>query len=150
MNDRTGKVLFTIAVAAALSGFLVYSSLGNASYYRMVEEVTAAPDGYVDKELRIHGFVEAGSIQEQIVDQKVTRTFILESKGQRIQVAHHGPKPDTFKDFSEVVAEGKLLSRDGTYVFEADNLMAKCPSKYEGARQNKQLGHPADVPLFNQ
>lgn len=150
MNERATKILFTVAVVAALSGFVVYSSLGSASYYKMVEEVAPELAKWVDKDLRVHGFVEPGSIQEQIVDQRVTRTFVLESKGERLQVAHHGPKPDTFKEFSEVVAEGRLVHRDGQYVFEANNLMAKCPSKYEGAKQNKNLGAPgaADQPLF--
>ena len=67
-----------------------------------------------------------------------------------------GPKPDTFKDQSEVVATGhlvpaasmqavadKLCSKPGkegcpikadaeqAYVVDASELMAKCPSKYK-------------------
>ncbi len=38
--------------------------------------------------------------------------------------------PDLFKDGAEVVLEGHL-ARGGT-VFEADKVMAKCPSKFEG------------------
>jgi cytochrome c-type biogenesis protein CcmE len=60
-------------------------------------------------------------------------------------VHHTGPKPDTFKDQSEVVATG-VLSRQGTeLVVDASELSAKCPSKYEGSQTNKKL---AEQPVF--
>ena len=37
--------------------------------------------------------------------------FVLESGGRRIKVRHEGPKPDTFRDLSEVVARGRLSGR---------------------------------------
>ena len=37
--------------------------------------------------------------------------------------------PDLFKDGAEVVVEGRL-GDDGTFL--ASNVMAKCPSKFEG------------------
>ena len=39
--------------------------------------------------------------------------------------------PDLFKDGAEVVVEGELAYRDGS--FHADNVLAKCPSKFEAA-----------------
>ena len=39
--------------------------------------------------------------------------------------------PDLFKDGAEVVVEGRLVASDGGSVFEADKIMAKCPSKFE-------------------
>ena len=39
--------------------------------------------------------------------------------------------PDLFKDGAEVVVEGRLVMREGTAIFEAHNVMAKCPSKFE-------------------
>jgi cytochrome c-type biogenesis protein CcmE len=70
-------------------------------------------------------------------------------------VFNSGPKPDTFKDQSEVVATGRVLTvaegkpladalgmtieADATHIVEAHSLQAKCPSKYEGASINKNL-----------
>jgi cytochrome c-type biogenesis protein CcmE len=73
-------------------------------------------------------------------------------------VFNAGPKPDTFKDQSEVVATGhqvpaadfrplaqKLgvaIESDMEYVVQASELMAKCPSKYDGARIELQPQTP--------
>ena len=120
-------------------------------------------DAYKDKSLKVHGFVEAGSIIEAVVNQETQRTFVLQKGGKKIRVFSKGPTPDTFKDQSEVVASGRLLPAaelqkladdicaktktsvgcpvrtDGeqAWVVESTELMAKCPSKYEGATSNK-------------
>ena len=136
--NRTVKIFVSLAfVAAAIAG-LVYSSLGEAELFKHVDEVLAKPTRYEGTTLRIHGFVEAGSISEEIRDQNVFRTFILEYEGQRIRVHHSGPKPDTFRDESEVTARGELVKRDGEYQLDAEDLTAKCPSKYEGNRRPRQ------------
>jgi cytochrome c-type biogenesis protein CcmE len=129
------KVLLSVAVVGGGAGVLVYSSMAEADYYKHVDEVTLAPDRWVDKNLKVHGFVEAGSIEEKIEGQATVRTFVLEHKGERIHVLHKGPKPDTFRDLAEVVALGKLVKKDGAIVLEATELMAKCPSKYEADRK---------------
>lgn len=145
-NNLT-KLLLTVAIIAGGTGFLIYSSISHAEYYKMVDEVMAEPNKYEGKTLRIHGYVEAGSIQEEIVNQQTLRTFVLEHNGKAIHVKHEGPAPDTFKDLSEVVANGRFIETgDGQYVLEATELMAKCPSKYEGAGANKKLGQ--EPPVF--
>ena len=52
-------------------------------------------------------------------------------------VRNKGPKPDSFRDRSEVVAEGKMIDENGAPVLVATSLMAKCPSKYQGASKDK-------------
>src|SRR5688500_3530995 len=104
------KVLLSGAVIGGGAGILIYSSLAAAEYYKHVDEVTLAPDRWGDKSLQVHGFVEAGSIDEKIVGQATVREFVLEYKGERIRVRHKGPKPDTFRDLSEVVAQGTLVA----------------------------------------
>jgi len=135
------KALLTMAVIGGGGGMLLYSSVKEAEYYKHVHEVTAEPERWVGKSLKVHGFVEAGSIHEEIVDQATVRSFVLEYQGERILIRHQGPKPDTFRDLSEVVAQGELvIEDDGQRVLHADKLMAKCPSKYE---QNNSVGATA-------
>jgi cytochrome c-type biogenesis protein CcmE len=162
-NGTLGKILLTCAVGIGGLGFLVYSAFGDTSHYQMVNQlVQGGFDKWQDKELQIHGYVEAGSIIESVVNQETQRTFILQKEGKKIRVFSKGPKPDTFKDQSEVVATGRLVpakdvqaaadalcqakpqpgcplhaDAEQTYVFEATDLMAKCPSKYDGATSNK-------------
>lgn len=165
-NTTLGKILLTIGVAVGGAGFLVYSSVGHAQHYEMVDELLAGDlTQWQGKELKIHGWVEAGSIVEKPVNQEMYRTFVLQRSGKKIRVFNTGPKPDTFKDLSEVVATGKLvpsaevaaiataldvkLDTQAAYMFQATDLMAKCPSKYEGAQTNKQLGQPpAKAPTY--
>jgi len=131
------KVLLSVAILAGVVGFFRYTARGHTSHYKMVDEVMVSYGSWVGKPLKVHGYVEPGSIDEKVVDQETIRTFVLEHKGKRIKVRNKGPKPDSFKDKSEVVAEGKIVEENGEPVLEATNLMAKCPSKYQGAPKDK-------------
>jgi cytochrome c-type biogenesis protein CcmE len=160
MNKSTlGKIVLTAAVAVGGVGFLLKSSVSSAQHYMMVHELMSSDMGsWKDKELKVHGWVESGSIQERIVNQETRRTFLLQREGKKIRVFSEGPKPDTFKDQSEVVATGHLvpaaqkkalaeslgvaIESDVAYVLDATDLMAKCPSKYDGARVNLQPPTP--------
>ncbi len=56
--------------------------------------------------------------------------FILEDEdGTRIPVVYRGGKPNNFELAESVVVRGRI---DGS-VFEASNILTKCPSKYEGS-----------------
>lgn len=160
MNKSTlGKIVLTAAVAVGGVGFLLKSSVSSAQHYMMVHELLATDLGsWTGKELKVHGWVESGSIHESIVNQETHRTFLLQREGKKVRVFSAGPKPDTFKDQSEVVATGHLvpaaqmkplaqslgvaIESDMPYVLDSTELMAKCPSKYDGARVNLQPPTP--------
>ena len=160
MNKNTlGKIVLTAAVAVCGVGFLVKSSVSSAQHYKMVDELMAGDlTAWTDKELKVHGWVESGSIHESVVNQETHRTFLLQKGGKKIRVFSAGPKPDTFKDQSEVVATGRLvpsakmtelakslgvsIESDVPYVVDSSELMAKCPSKYDGARVNQEQLNP--------
>lgn len=147
MRSRTLKILLTVAIFFGGGGMLIYSSMAEAEYYKHVHEVTPELEKWADKTVKIHGFVEAGSIVEEIVDQATVREFILESEGERILVKNRGPKPDTFKDLAEVVAKGRLVKEGDSYVLHASELMAKCPSKYEENQRSRQYGESPEPNL---
>jgi cytochrome c-type biogenesis protein CcmE len=141
-QGKAKLVLLSIIVAAGAIGTLVYSSMADAEYYKHVHEVMAAPAEWDGRSFKLHGIVEPGSISEQIVGQKTKRTFVLEYEGQRVMVRSEGPKPDTFKDLAEVVATGRMTKEGETYVFVANDLSAKCPSKYEENQRSKRAAPP--------
>ena len=118
---------------------LIYSSMADAEFYKEVSEIVDDPAKYEHKTLRLHGFVEAGSIVEEIVGQKTKREFVLEHQGKRIRVRNEGPKPDTFRDLSETVAIGRLVREGDEWVFEATELIAKCPSKYTDNQRTSEF-----------
>lgn len=144
MKNRNIKRLLAAFVVVGGAGLLIYSSIASAEYYKKVDELMTEPDKFLGKTLRVHGWVELGSVDEKIVEQQIKRSFWLEANGARILVHHHGPVPDSFDQDggSEVVAKGKLAKENGEWVFHADDLMAKCPSKYEGAAKKKTKGGP--------
>ena len=158
-KSTLAKIALTAAVAVAGVGFFVKSTLGHTTHYRMVDKLMAGDLAqWKDKEIKVHGWVQAGSIKQMVVNQETQRTFILQHSGKKIRVFANGPVPDTFKDQSEVVATGEIvaaatraelakslgvtLEADLGYVVVAKDLQAKCPSKYEGAQANKNLNKP--------
>ena len=157
-NTTLAKIALTAAVAVAGVAFLVTQVMGDAQHYKMVDELMAGDlSKWKETELKVHGWARAGTIKAQLVGQTMQRTFILQKGGKSIRVFSSGPAPDTFKDQSEVVATGHLVPVEqqrqmaaslgvtleaGTeYVLVARDLQAKCPSKYEGARMNKDLNN---------
>lgn len=154
-NSTLVKIALSVAVVVG-GGVFFTSSWGSASNYGMVDKLLAGDASrWKDKDIKVHGWVIAGSIRTKVVDQETWRSFVLHHGGKKVRVFHKGPAPDTFKDESEVVASGKLidastmksladslqvpLEADQTFVVEASELSAKCPSKYEGANANKDL-----------
>jgi cytochrome c-type biogenesis protein CcmE len=152
-NGTLGKLALTAAVAVGGVAFLVKSSVSSAQHYMMVDDLLSSDmASWKDKELKVHGWVESGSIHENIVAQETHRTFLLQKGGKKVRIFSAGPKPDTFKDQSEVVATGHLvpaekmkavasslgvaIESDMPYVVDSTELMAKCPSKYDGAQVN--------------
>ncbi len=140
LHTTIGKVILTGILVIAGGGFLIYSSFENAEYYEFVDQVAAKPGEYVGKDLKLHGYVVAGSIDDHIEGDRKEQFFVLQKEGKEIRVHHTGPKPDNLKPRSEVVAQGRLIDKgNGELLFEATELMAKCPSKYEGAQSQKEL-----------
>ncbi|HTM19676.1 MAG TPA: cytochrome c maturation protein CcmE [Kofleriaceae bacterium] len=156
MNARTGKLMATIGVALAGVGFIVYSALSNSQPTQDVDDIVAQWKASGDsrgkmlhKGMGLHGYVEAGSIKSDVVGQKTKREFVLTLNDGRMKVRHEGPVPDTFREGAEVVARGKLVQdAGGELVFEARELMAKCPSKYEGGGPQGYKGG-GEKPLFD-
>jgi cytochrome c-type biogenesis protein CcmE len=136
MKARTAKFAATAAVVLAGVGFIVFSAMAHSEPTKDADDMFAQwekdPDSLMNKRIAVRGYVEAGSIKEDVVGQKTVRTFVVAMNDGRIRVRHEGPKPDTFRDGAEVVAKGKLVSENGQPMFIARELMAKCPSKYEG------------------
>jgi cytochrome c-type biogenesis protein CcmE len=98
-------------------------------YYLTVSEFRQKGAQQGDK-FRINGKVVKGSIERMPTGQDVA--FVMTDGGAELPVRYHGIIPDTFVDGADVVVEGSLAG-DGTFV--ANNMLAKCPSKYEAAAE---------------
>jgi cytochrome c-type biogenesis protein CcmE len=140
MRKQTrNKLLISGLVAMAGMVFVVYSVLANSGQDKSVDELMQDPSAWMNKKLRVRGYVEPGSIKKEIVNQQARQSFILERNGKRLHVENTGPAPDTFVDQAEVSASGQIVQRGDEVVLLSNDLSAKCPSKYEGARTNLNL-----------
>jgi len=65
---------------------------------------------------------------------------ITDEQGHMLPVAYRGVKPGNFDQAKSVVCNGRVV--DGT--FQADRLLVKCPSKYQGLEKaGEQNPHEA-------
>jgi cytochrome c-type biogenesis protein CcmE len=128
-------------VVVVIVGSLAWLAVGGINetktYYKEIKEVVALNDSERYERLRVGGDVEQGSIVRNGNEVR----FVLTQNELKLPVVYTGadPLPDTFRDGSQALADGKLRP-DG--VFQANKIQAKCASKYEGKPQYKQ---PAPV-----
>jgi cytochrome c-type biogenesis protein CcmE len=119
--------LLVVAIVGTLSWLAIGGIKETKTYYKTIAEVSAMGDRALDNRLRVGGDVETGSI---VRDGKLVR-FVMKQDQLKLNVVYTGsdPLPDTFRDSSQALADGKMRP-DGT--FEATRIQAKCASKYEG------------------
>jgi cytochrome c-type biogenesis protein CcmE len=120
----------TLGLLVGGVAYLFASSAGEAfEYYKHVDEVMAQPTQWEHKHLQVHGFVVPGSIMKRMdkEHQQIEYKFKAVNCGKELEVRYSGTVPDTFKDRAEVVVKGTLA--DGR--FDAREISAKCPSKYQ-------------------
>ncbi len=120
---KFGSVMVLIVCSL---GYLAYTGVQESkSYYVTIKELNGmGPQAYA-KRLRVAGNVVPGSIKRS-----GTRVdFMLKENDLTLPVSYTGTEapPDTFKDDSQALADGKF-GQDG--VFHAKQLQAKCASKY--------------------
>ena len=92
--------------------------------------------------VQIMGALDKESDRYDTVSQELTFD-LLDERGGRIRVAYRGTKPGNFKDAVSVVAIGRFASGR----IDAEKLLVKCPSKYQGAEVEKAYSSkPAPAP----
>ena len=113
-------------IVAALTwlGFVGFQE--SKAYYITVDEFSALQGNADGKTFKLAGDVVSGSIDRT----KPQMEFVISSRDNKIRVRYVGTAiiPDTFKDGSKALVEGKA-DPDGT--FHASHIEAKCASKYE-------------------
>ena len=134
--------------------FLIWTATTSTSeYFLTIDELHAKGASIVDRNLRVSGAVIGDTIQYDA--QNLTLTFevanvpgdnsIIETEGglakalheavvdpsrERMTIRYVGPKPDLLRNEAQAIVTGHL-GEDG--IFYADELLLKCPTKYEEA-----------------
>ena len=151
--QRTKFILGGLLILAAVVYLIVSSTQASAEYFMTIDELKAKGSDVVGKSLRASGAVVGDTIQYD--PQTLTLTFevahvpgdnaeieaqgglatalhaaVIDPTRSRMKVVYVGPKPDLLRDEAQAIMTGHL-GEDG--VFYADELLLKCPTKYEEA-----------------
>lgn len=146
VRHRPRKELGLLAAVLAMSAAILYLVLTNfkeaAIYSKGVDEVVQHSAELQSKNLRVQGTLVKGTLARR--ESPCEYRFRLKKNGSELAVSY--PQcmvPDTFRDVPEmdvdVTATGKLVA-DGH--FQASEIMAKCPSKYD-MKQRAAAGEKA-------
>jgi cytochrome c-type biogenesis protein CcmE len=133
MSRQKRKIISGVVTLGLLVGGIAYlfaSSAGEAfEYYKHVDEIMANPGQWEHKHVQMHGFVVPGSIMKRLDKdhQQIEYKFKVVNCGKEMEARYSGTVPDTFKDRAEVVLKGSLTESR----FDAREISAKCPSKYQ-------------------
>ncbi len=123
-----------LAVAAVVVYLAVSGAREGMLYYLTVSEFNGKVSTLGDQGVRVSGKVVKGTIQKDSTNLDVD--FIITDGKEQLPVSYHGIIPDIFGDGIEVVIEGKYLSGGS---FQATSLLTKCPSKFEGDSEKKEM-----------
>jgi cytochrome c-type biogenesis protein CcmE len=149
-----GRVKFLVGIllmAAAVVYLIVSSTQAAAQYYLTIDELAAKGDSILGRDLKISGAVDGETIEYDA--QTLTLRFTIanvpgdmdeiEAAGglaevlhkavsdpntRRLQVVYNGPKPDLLRNEAQAIITGRM-GDDG--VFQASELLLKCPTRYE-------------------
>ena len=120
-------ILGIIVIAIAIG--VIFVSLKNTSTYADFTEAISNPD----QEFHVVGKLDKA--QPQIYDPKVNPDEFLfsmvDNKGVVKQVVLHKSRPQDFEKSEQIVLIGKMHGDS----FHANDILMKCPSKYNGQQQ---------------
>lgn len=151
-----GRAKFLVGgllIVAAVVYLIFTSTQASAQYFLTVEELVQKGDSVGGRDLRISGAVIGDSIQYD--PQTLTLSFtvahvpgdnkdieaqgglaevlhqaVIDPNRARLPVRYEGVKPDLLRNEAQAIMTGRI-GADG--VFEAEELLLKCPTKYEDA-----------------
>jgi cytochrome c-type biogenesis protein CcmE len=134
--------------------YLIFSSTtANAEFFMTVDELNAEGSAAINKSVRLSGAVIGDTIQydtdtltltfevaqvtgdnNEIEAQgglaEVLHQAVIDPTRERVKVVYVGVKPDLLRSEAQAIMTG-TLGEDG--VFHADELLLKCPTRYEQA-----------------
>jgi cytochrome c-type biogenesis protein CcmE len=151
--QRNKFILGGLLILAAVVYLIFSSTQASAEFFVTVNEAKAKGPAVVGKSLRLSGAVVGDTIQydaktlaltfevanvpgdnNEIEAQgglaKVLHEAVIDPDRARLKVIYIGPKPDLLRNEAQAIMTGRLET-DG--IFHADELLLKCPTKYEQA-----------------
>jgi len=148
-------------ILAAVVYLIASSTQASAQYFVTVDELNAKGASIVDKNIRVSGAVMGDTIKYD--SSTLTLSFdvahvsgdnaeiekegglavvlhqaVINPNSSKLKVVYVGVKPDLMRNEAQAIMTGHL-GADG--VFYADELLLKCPTKYEEAVPKQVQGN---------
>jgi cytochrome c-type biogenesis protein CcmE len=124
------RVLWTVVGVAAIIGFVAFGAgafKSNLTPYVSFQQARATSDA-----VQVAGKLVPGSDSFEAANSRLVFT-LTDAKGDTMKVAYKGLKPGNFHDATQVVAIGRFHGG----MLEAEKLLVKCPSKYQGVEEKE-------------
>jgi cytochrome c-type biogenesis protein CcmE len=122
------RTLWTLAGVVAIVGFVAFGAgafRSNLTPYVSFQQARTSGES-----VQVAGKLVRGSDLFDDVGLRLLFT-IADERGETLRVAYKGLKPGNFEDATQVVAIGRVKGG----VLEAEKLLVKCPSKYQGTEE---------------
>jgi cytochrome c-type biogenesis protein CcmE len=155
-SHSTGRIKFIIGgllIVAAIVYLIISSTKASAQYFLTIHELNSRGSSILGKDVRISGAVIGDTVQydpqtltlkftiadipgdNKLIEAQgglaaVLHAAVLDTNRPRLQVVYTGVKPDLLRNEAQAIITGKL-GQDG--VFNATELLLKCPTKYQEA-----------------
>lgn len=136
-RGNLGLLVGLLVAAGGILALVLNNADDSAIYSKDVDQLLAQASKLKERNVNVKGMLVKGTLKSNLAyvpKQPCEYRFVLYAKdGQELPVRYGGCViPDTFRDLPtmdvEVTATGKLTPEG---YFQADHIMAKCPSKYE-------------------
>ncbi len=151
--NRMKFIIGGLLIIAAVVYLIISSTRASAQYFLTVEELNQKGAEAQGRELRISGAVIGDTIQydpesltlkftvahipgdnNEIEAQgglgEVLHQAVVDTSRPRLEVVYQDVKPDLLRNEAQAIMTGRL-GEDG--IFYAEELLLKCPTKYEEA-----------------
>ncbi|MEI7845026.1 MAG: cytochrome c maturation protein CcmE [Chloroflexota bacterium] len=148
-------------ILAAVVYLIVSSTQASAQYFLTIDELNAKKASMVDKNVRVSGAVigdtitydadtltlgftvahvsgDNAEIEKEGGLAVVLHQAVIDPERSKMKVVYVGVKPDLMRNEAQAIMTGHL-GADG--VFYADELLLKCPTKYEEAVPQQAQGN---------
>jgi len=152
-GGRMKFIVGGVLIIAAIIYLIVTSTFAAQEFFLTVDELIGQQQAYLGKNLRVSGAVDGTTIEydpetltlkftvvnvpgdlAQVEDEgglaQVLHDAVADPTRTRIQVVYVGVKPDLLRNEAQAIMTGRM-GEDG--VFYADELLLKCPTRYEEA-----------------
>jgi cytochrome c-type biogenesis protein CcmE len=151
-NNRKTLVA-VLVIAVALIALLIATTRSSTQYFLTVSELQSGETDMTGRNVRMSGVVLGDTIvydpqtldltfevaqipgDHRVINEMGGMAVVLEKAAAdptlpRITIHYNGVKPDLLKHEAQAIVSGSL---DVNGIFQAKELLLKCPSKYESA-----------------